>query len=98
MRRYDERHKLLRERKRLRGLLELASRWRQVEEARLFLDALAARVTGQLPEIVGDQILDEWIAWARERLIGYDPLEAGLAAVFRTVAAIDQWTYRRDQA
>ncbi len=94
--RYEERQNQLRERNRLRGLLELASRWKQVEEARLFLDALTARARGQLPEMVGDQTLDEWIAWARERLTGYDPLEAGPAAVFRTVATIDQWTYRDD--
>jgi hypothetical protein len=36
------------------------------------------------------------IGWTRERLTGYDPLEAGPAAVFRTVATIDQWTYRDD--
>jgi hypothetical protein len=95
-RRYEERQRQLRERNRLRGLLELASRWRQVEEARQFLDAMAARATDQPTEMVGDQTLDEWIAWARERLTGYDPLEAGPAAVFRTIATIDQWTYRED--
>lgn len=64
LRRYEERQKQLRERNRLRGLLELASRWKQVEEARLFLDALTARATDQLTEMVDDQTLDEWIAWS----------------------------------
>ena len=36
-----------RERNRLRGFLEIASRSKQVDEARLFLDALAARTAGQ---------------------------------------------------
>jgi sirohydrochlorin ferrochelatase len=57
---------------RLRGFLELASRWKEVETARLFLDALAERAAGE-PEAVEDLMIDEWIAWARERLTAHDP-------------------------
>jgi hypothetical protein len=74
MHRYEERQRKQLERNRLRGFLELASRWKQVEEGRLFLDALAARAMGQSTEIVGDQTLDQWIEWAREHLTGHDPL------------------------
>lgn len=93
MRRYEERQQQLRDRNRLRGFLELASRWKDVETARLFLDELAQRRAGE-PEIAGDLTVEEWIAWAREQLIAYDPLEAGATAVFQAVAAIDTWTYR----
>lgn len=95
MRRYEERQQQLRERNRLREFLELASRWKEVETARLFLDALAQRAAGE-PEAVEDLTIDEWIAWARERLAAHDPLEAGATAVFQAIAAIDQWTYRDD--
>jgi hypothetical protein len=96
MRRYEERQEQLRERNRLQGFLELASRWRQVEDARLFLQALAARAANETAELVGDQTMDEWVAWARERLTAHDPLEAGAVAIFPAIAAIDQWTYRED--
>jgi hypothetical protein len=93
MRRYEERQRQTRERNRLRGFLELASRWKEVETARLFLDALEKRAADET-ETVGDLTIEKWIAWARERLTAYDPLEAGPTVVFEAVAAIDQWTYR----
>ncbi|MBR0850730.1 hypothetical protein JQ543_23515, partial [Bradyrhizobium diazoefficiens] len=76
MRRYKERQSQQLERNRLRGFLELASRWRQVEDARQFLNALASHTAQEPAQAVGDLSLDEWIAWARERLTGRDPLEA----------------------
>jgi hypothetical protein len=82
MRRYEERQQQLRERNRLRGFLELASRWKQAEEARLFLDALAERAAGDMAEAIDDRTVSEWIAWARERLTTHDPLEAGAEAVY----------------
>jgi hypothetical protein len=94
MRRHEERQKQLRERNRRQGFLELASRWRQVEDARLFLQALAARAANETAEPVGDQTMDEWVAWAREQLTTHDPLEAGAVTVFRAIASIDRWTYR----
>jgi hypothetical protein len=94
MRRYEQHQKQLQDRNRLRGFLELASRWRQVEDARQFLAALASRTAEAPAQAVGDLSLEEWIAWASDRLIGYDPLEAGVSAVFRAIASIDQWTYR----
>ena len=94
MRRYNERQRQQLERNRLRGFLELASRWKEVEAARLFLDALAKRAASNLDEVLDDRTVGEWIAWARERLTAHDPLETGAAAVFRAVAAISQWTYR----
>ncbi|MBB4374111.1 hypothetical protein GGD63_006940 [Bradyrhizobium sp. cir1] len=83
MRRYKERQRQQLERNRLRGFLELASRWRQVEDARQFLNALASRAAEEPGQAVGDLSLDESIAWARERLTGRDPLEAGLVECFR---------------
>ncbi|MBR1214633.1 hypothetical protein [Bradyrhizobium sp. JYMT SZCCT0180] len=96
MQRYQERQEQLRERNRLQGFLELASRWKQAQDARLFLQALAARAAGEATGPVGDRTMDEWIAWTRERLVEHDPLEAGAGAIFQAIAAIDQWTYRED--
>ncbi|MEY9419456.1 hypothetical protein ABIF69_005898 [Bradyrhizobium japonicum] len=95
-RRYEERQKQLRERNRLRGFLELASRWRQAHEARAFLEALAGRAAGDLAEAIDDRTVSEWLAWAHERLKAHDPLEAGASAVFRAIASVNQWTYRDD--
>jgi hypothetical protein len=96
MRRYKERQRQQLERSRLRGFLELASRWKEVETARLFQDALADRAVGDLAEPIDDRTVSVWFVWARERLREYDPIEAGAAAVFQMIAAIDQWTYRGD--
>lgn len=98
MRRYEERQRQQLERNRLRGFLELASRWKEVEAARLFLDTLAKRAAGNLDEVLDGRTVGEWIAWAREHLTAHDPIEAGAAGVFRTIAAIDQWTYRDNGA
>lgn len=95
LRRYEERQNALRDRNRLRGLLELAVRAKEAQTAREFLDALAAQA-GDITVIVGDRTLNGWIAWARDRLAARDPLQAGAETVFNTVAAIDQWTYQED--
>ena len=95
MRRYEEARRRRQEANRLRGFLELATRWKEAEAGRLFLDALAER-TEDMRQPVGDRTLGEWLAWARERLAAFDPLQIGAEAVFETVAAIDQWTYGED--
>ena len=66
MRRYEERQTQLRERNLLRGFLELASRWKQAEEAQAFLDALTERAGGNSAEAIHDRTISEWIVWARE--------------------------------
>jgi hypothetical protein len=68
--------------------------WKEVETARLFLDALADRAAGDLDGGIDDRTASEWIAWARESLRTHGPLEAGVTTVFRAIASIDQWTYR----
>jgi hypothetical protein len=83
MQRYQERQEQLRQGNRQQGFLELASRWRQIEDAHQFLQALAARSAGGTTEPIGDRTLDEWITWVRERLAAHDPLEAGPVAIFR---------------
>jgi len=94
MRRYEERQRKAQDANRLRGFVELASRWKEAEVARSFLEALAARSAGMTEHKIGDRTIDEWLAWARERLAKHDPLEAGIDVVFRTIERIDEWTYR----
>lgn len=95
LRRYEERQNALRDKNRLRGLLELAERAKEAQTAREFLNALVAQA-GDIAIMVGDRTLGDWIAWAQDRLAAHDPLQAGTEAVFRTVAAVDRWTYRED--
>ncbi|MEY9419437.1 hypothetical protein ABIF69_005879 [Bradyrhizobium japonicum] len=91
MLRYEQRQRQLLERNRLRGFLELASLWKEVE-----MDALANRAGADLDEVIDDRTVGDWIVWACERLAAHDPLEAGAAAVFRKIESIDQWTYREN--
>ena len=63
MQRSEERQQQLRDGNRLRGFLELASRWKEVETARLLLDALAKRRASE-PEMAGDLAIEAWIVCA----------------------------------
>jgi hypothetical protein len=63
MQRYEEQQRRQLEAKRLCGFLDLAARWKEAETARLFLDALAALATADPAQVVGDQTIDQWLAW-----------------------------------
>jgi hypothetical protein len=71
------------------------SKWHKRWHSRIQNGALGQ--AGDITIMVGDRTLDDWIAWARDRLAAHDPLQAGAAAVFEAVAVIDQWTYREDR-
>jgi hypothetical protein len=94
LRRYEERQKALQDRNRFRALLELASRWREAQLAREFLNALAAQ--GADYQSTEGRSIDDWIAWGHDKVAAHDPLQAGADTVFQRLAAVDQWTYRED--
>jgi len=37
---------------------------------------------------------EEWLTWAKERLMAYDPLEAGIESVWENLAGVTSWEYR----
>ena len=77
----------------MRVLLEFAGRWKEAQIAREFLGALKVHADDIEPVIDG-RTIEERMAWARDRLDAHDPLLSGMSAVFRAIAAIDQWAYR----
>ncbi len=93
LRRYEERQNAQMEQNRLRALLALAARSKEAQVAREFLGALQVRADDIEPAIDG-RTIEEWMAWAHDRLNAHDPLQAGASAVFRTIACVNQWTYR----
>lgn len=44
--------------------------------------------------VIGERPLAEWLAWAKERLVDFDPVERGIADVFDELSKIIEWTYR----
>jgi len=95
LRRYQERQDLQQDQNRWRSFLEFAGRWKEAENARQFLDALVARAESTKQAVV-DGMIDQWIAWARDRIAAHDPLLTGPDAIFQSIAAVDPWTYRDD--
>jgi hypothetical protein len=93
LRRYEERQNAQKEQNQLRALLDLAARWKETQIAREFLGALKVHPDDIEPAIDG-RTVEEWMTWARDRLNAHDPLQTGASAVFRTIASVDQWTYR----
>ena len=93
---YEQRRKNAhRDRNRLRGLLEFAGRAKEVQTAREFLDGSRRKPATSRPSSSAAGSLDDWIAWARDRLAARAPLQTGAETVFNTVASIDQWTHER---
>ncbi len=92
-RRYQEAERKRLDDNRWRRLTELATRWRQTDEVRRFLDAL-----DQHPDVAGSlangEPVSEWLSWARVRLAAFDPLAGGPAGVFEDLLKITSWTYR----
>lgn len=91
--RHQEQQRRKCEKNRLRRFTELARDWRELAVARDFLEVLKARPITST-ELIDGRSLDEWLAWADERLRAADPLANGVAGVFRDVGTIKEWSYR----
>jgi hypothetical protein len=92
-RRYQETQRKRLDDNRWRGFADHAARWRKAEEIRSFLTALEQHpdAAGTLPD---GTLIAEWLAWARERLVRFDPMTRGPAGVFEELKTITEWTYR----
>jgi hypothetical protein len=93
-RRYEEAERQRLDDNRWRRFAELATRWRQTDEARRFLAALEQHPDAAASLANGMPIAD-WLSWARGRLAAFDPMAAGPAGVFEDILKITSWTYRQ---
>jgi hypothetical protein len=93
-RRYQEAERRRLDDNRWQRFTELATRWRQTNEARRFLEVLDqhADVAGSL---TNGESISEWLSWARTRLAAFDPLAGGATGVFEDLLKITSWTYRQ---
>lgn len=93
MRCYEEQKRARRDRNRWRHVVELARRWQDAEVARQFLAALESKL-GDADATFDERSATGWLEWGHERLAAYDPLADGTDAVFKSIAAVDEWTFR----
>lgn len=90
--RYEEQQRRKREDNRWRRFIDFANSWSEVEKAQAFLSALKS---ADRPEgTIDGKTLNDWIAWADDRLRDRDPLRNGLEGIFGAIAAITEWNYR----
>jgi hypothetical protein len=92
-RRYEEQQRRKRDNNRWRRFVDIAQDWRNLELARAFLTAVKQSEMDREEEI-GGRKLGEWLSWAEDRISTSDPINAGAEAIFGSVAAVTEWTYR----
>jgi hypothetical protein len=80
------------EKNRWRRVLDLSDRWYAADRLRSFVAAVEALGTtgGSLP---GGRSHEEWLAWVKLRLSVYDPLEAGVDAMWSNLGGVTSWEY-----
>jgi len=88
----QERRRQQRESNRWRRLVQFARASDDVRVARAFLAELRQRPVPD--DVVGERTVADWLAWAEDRATRSDPLERGVAALFREIDAINDWPYR----
>jgi hypothetical protein len=77
---------------RVRRFLELADQWFDTDRANSFVAAIEAK--GSTQTFVYDgRSHDEWLAWIKERLADYDPLNGGTEAVWSNLASVTSREY-----
>ena len=100
-RRHEEEHRRYQEAERRRlddnrwqRFTELATRWRQTDEVRRFLEVLEQHADVAASLTNGESV-SEWLSWARNRLAAFDPLAVGATGVFEDLLKITSWSYRQ---
>jgi hypothetical protein len=77
----------------LRRVLELSDRWHAANRLRSFVAAVEAMGTTGDDSLPGGRSREEWLAWAKQRLAAYDPLEAGVDAIWSNLGGVTSWEY-----
>jgi Ni/Co efflux regulator RcnB len=93
--RWEEQQRQKRDDNRWRRLVDIAEQHREAEVVRELLAALG-RTPADSGAMIGERSLGEWLAWAAERIREADPLTYGTEAVFRSVASVTEYNYRRE--
>jgi hypothetical protein len=81
------------ERNRWRRFLEYADRWEEADRARRFIATIEASTSTDMVSR-GGLSHEEWLTWAKKRLMAYDPLETGIESVWDNLASVTSWEYR----
>jgi hypothetical protein len=80
------------EKNRWRRVLELSDRWHAANRLRSFVAAVEAMgTTGD--SLPGGRSHEEWLAWVKQRLTVYDPLEAGVDAIWNNLGGVTSREY-----
>jgi hypothetical protein len=81
------------ERNRWRRFLEFSDRWEEADRARRFIATIEASTSTDMVSR-GGLSHEEWLTWAKKRLMAYDPLETGIESVWDNLASVTSWEYR----
>jgi hypothetical protein len=81
------------ERNRWRRFLEFSDRWEEADRARKFIATIEA-LTSTETASHGGLSHEEWLTWAKKRLMAYDPLSAVVESVWDNLASVTSWEYR----
>lgn len=76
-----------------RALTEQAERHAVAKKVRQLIGALEQQQFDPAM-VIGERPLAEWLAWAKERLATFDPVERGIADAFDALSKITEWTHR----
>ncbi|WP_374576620.1 hypothetical protein [Phenylobacterium sp.] len=91
--RYEAQQRRKRDANRWRRFNELAQDWKDLAQARDFLNFLKSLPADSDVEIDGRTIAD-WLEWADDWLRRADPLAEGLTGIFQSVSSVNEWDYR----
>jgi hypothetical protein len=80
------------EKNRWRRVLELSDRWHAANRVRSFIAAVEAMGTAG-DSLPGGRSHEEWLAWVKQGLTVYDPLEAGVDAIWSNLGGVTSWEY-----
>ncbi|MDB5610129.1 MAG: hypothetical protein JWP25_7029 [Bradyrhizobium sp.] len=78
---------------RWRRVLEFSERCNTVNKVRSLIAEIEARATMGDDPLAGGRSRDEWLAWLKQRLTVYDPLEAGVDAIWSNLGGVTSWEY-----
>jgi hypothetical protein len=67
--------------------------WEEADRARRFIATIEASNSTDIVSR-GGLSHEEWLTWAKKRLMAYDPLETGIESVWDNLASVTSWEYR----
>ena len=77
--------------KRWERFRQCAAGWEERNKLLAFLAEVDKRAADEPAVTIADSSLDDWIAWARERVNALDPLREGAAGMFEEILNVSWW-------